>query len=199
MGCTPLSFRFSMSGWCWCSWSGDHTEEHPLALASHVIDFRMYSYVACCFCCAAISPGWLDDELFLKLSIFVIKAGKTWWQDEALFRGSKAVTVFAFKAGLAWLWNRLTTIAETLYQVSTAQGQFALDLFGGYAEWDRSHGPQCATISLCKASYFLGGCSLQLDCKTPLYMWVCVTQYSIHLINVVLRNGPECMSWCHFL
>lgn len=50
----------------------------------------------------------------------MIKAGKTWWQDEALFRGSEAVTVFAFKAGLAWLWSRRTTVAETLCQVSMA-------------------------------------------------------------------------------
>lgn len=101
----------------------------------------MYSYVACCFRCTAISPGWLDDEFFLKLGIFVIRAGKIWWQGEALFRGSKAVTVFAFKASRAWLWNRLTTIAETLCQVSMAQGQFALDLFGEYAEWDIAQAP----------------------------------------------------------
>ena len=87
---------------------------------SHVIDFRMCSYIACCFHCTAISPGWLDDEFFLKSRIFGDQSRKNLVQDEALFRGSEAVTVFAFKASLAWLWNRLTTVTETLCQVSMA-------------------------------------------------------------------------------
>ena len=78
------------------------------------------------------------------------------------------MTAFALKASLAWVWNTLATTAETLFQVSVAQGQLTLKLYRGYTEWDIPQVLHCATVSLCIASCFLGGCSLELDCKSPL-------------------------------
>lgn len=59
--------------------------------------------------------------------------------------------------------------------MSVAQGQLTLKLYRGYTEWDIPQVLHCATVSLCIASCFLGGCSLELDCKSPLgvcgYVW----------------------------
>lgn len=133
----------------------------------------------------------------------MIKAGKTWWQDEALLRGSEAVTVFAFKASLAWLWHRLTTVAETLWQVSMAA-------------WHKRSLPYTSLGGAQSGTCPKPLSVLPFHCVRHLIFWeaapfnwiarllyicvyVCVTQYSIHLISVVLRNGPECLYWCHFL